>query len=145
MLQNKNIKILIIILGLITILSIFIYNLNDDSFTNLHNYIFRTIYSDVVGYHFDFITNDFYTCTVDKFRDDLICIQSLQDTLGTPNDGYEIKEYRLFKEMFFKGHGKLCIFSPDQINKVNGLIINNVILHTVDPVVVDEFLELFNI
>ena len=144
MLLNKNIKILIIILLLlITILSIFIYN--DYSFTNLYYNIFTTIHCDPSGYNFYYKTNTIYADSISKFKDDLICIQSFQQKLATPVNGYEITDLKTFKEMFFQGYGQLCIFSPDQIIKVNGLIVNNKELYTVDPHLVNYFFELFGI
>ena len=143
MLLNKNLKILIIILSLITILSIFIYN--DYSFTNLYGNIFTTIHCDPLGYHFHYTTSDIYDDSIVKLKDDLIAIQSYQGTLGTPVNGFEVTDLRIFKEMFFKGHGKLCIFSLDQNIRVNGIIVNNSELYTVDPNLVHYFFDLFGI
>jgi hypothetical protein len=145
MLLNKNIKILIIILSLITILSIFIYNVY--SFTNLYFNYFTTIHChcDPVGYDYFYTTNTIYADSIDNFKDDLICVQSFQESLGTPVNGYDVTNIKVFKEMFFKGEGKLCIFSPDRIIKVNGIILNNAELHTVHPNLVDYIFELFGI
>jgi hypothetical protein len=145
MLLYKNIRILIIILSLIIIiLSIFIYN--DYSFTNLYDNIFTTIHCDPSGLNFYYITNNIYADSIDNFKDDLICIQSFQGALGTPVDGYEVTDLRVFKEMFFKGEGQLCIFSPDQNIKVNGIMLNNKTdLYTVHPNLVHHFFDLFGI
>jgi len=143
MLLNKNIKILIIILSLFTILSIFIYN--DYSFTNLYGKIFATIHCDPLGYHLHYTTSDIYHPSIEKLKDDLIAIQAFQGTLGTPVDGFEVTDLRIFKEMYFKGEGKLCIFSLDQNIRVNGIIVNNSELYTVHPNLVNYFFDLFGI
>lgn len=143
MLLNKIIKILIIIFSLITILNIFIYN--DYSFTNLYDNIFTTINCDALGYIYDYKTHDIYHDSIEQFKDDLICIQSFQDRLGTPANGYDVTNLKSFKEMFFQGYGKLCIFSPDQVIKVNGIIVNNTDLFTVHPDLVNYFFDLFGI
>jgi hypothetical protein len=143
MLLNKNIKILIIILSLITILSIFIYN--DYSFTNLYYNIFTTIHCDPSGYIIHYTSNTIYADSIDQFKDDLICIQSFQGTLGTPVNGFEVTELRIYKEMFFKEHGQLCIFSLEQNLRVNGIIVNNAELYTVHPDLIHSFFDLFGI
>lgn len=143
MLLNK--KLLIIILGLVIVSGMLIYILNDNSFTNLFDYIFTTIHSDPTGFVYYYTTNDIYADSIAKFKDDLIFIQSFQQSLGIPVDGYEVTDLKVFKEMFFKGHGQLCIFSPDQIIKVNGIILNKTELYTVHPHLVDYFFELFGI
>lgn len=141
-LKKVNLKVLflavfVIVLG--------IYILYDYSFTNIFNSIFTNIHSDVVGYHLEYTTNHIYADSIDNFKDDLIVIQSQQGFLGIPVDGYDVTDLKTFKEMFFKGYGKLCIFSPDQQIKVNGLIVNNTDLYTVHPNLVDYFFELFGI
>ena len=129
----------------VIVLGIFIYILNDYSFTNISSYIFTTIHSDALGAHYIYITNNIFADSISNFKDDLIVIQSHQTSLGTPVNGYEITDLRLFKEFFFKGDGKLCIFSPDHIIKVNGLIVNNTDLYTVHPNLVLYFFDLFGI
>ena len=139
LLNLKFLAVFVIVLG------IFIYILYDYNFTNISSYIFTTIHSDALGWDYFYTTNNIYADSINKFKDDLICIQGFQNTLGTPVDGYDVTDLRVFKEMFFKGHGQLCIFSPDRIIKVNGIIVNNTELYTVHPNLVNYFFELFGI
>jgi hypothetical protein len=145
---NKKISwVKFIIVSLVTVIisGIFIYNIDDDSFTNFYNSIFTTIYCDAAGIDYTYVSNTVYVDQVVKFRDDLICIHSFQHLLNNPVEAYEITDFTLYRDMLFKGDGKLCIFTPDQIIIVNGLIVNNTDLYTVHPDLVFKLFDLFGI
>jgi hypothetical protein len=130
MFLNKN---KIIILGLVIVLGIFIYILNDNSFTSFS--IFTNIY-----------------CENEEFIDHLIILQSVHDYLVVPINGYDIVNEDVFLDMFFNRSGKLGYIqcsdgAASQWFKgpvVYFIEVNNII-HTVHPYLFDLLFEMFRI
>jgi hypothetical protein len=110
----------------VIVLGIFIYILNDNSFTNISSYIFTTIHCDPIN---------------DVFKDQLIILQSFHDYLVVPVDGYDIVDEDVFMDMFKNRSGKLGLIQCST-NVTGGLSfkgpcvytikVNNII-HTVHP------------
>jgi len=133
----KNLKLIIVSLVTVIILGIFIYNLSDNSFTNFSKYIFTSIYCDPLD---------------EELIDHLIILQSYQDLLVTPINGYDIVDKDVFLDMFFNRSGKIgFIPCSDGISgqgfkgPVVYVIEVNKIIHTVHPYLVDILFEMFRI
>lgn len=118
------------------VLGIFIYILNDYSFTNISSYITTTIYCDAE----------------DEIRDQLIILQSFHDKLVTPMDGYDIVDDNVFIDMFHNRSGRLGYIQcsdGDTGHWNNGPVVYimevNRKIHTVHPYLVDILFEKYRI
>lgn len=142
LLKNKNnIKILIIILYLITILSIFIYM--DYSFTNLFPNLFTTVNCDL---DFEGLVNHIINGIMNLNLDDLMVMLSnlefLQNLVGVPQNGYDIglNNTALFFELLFQ-HNNLSVELIDGVY-LNVIFVENT-PYTVHPDLIDFLISLF--
>lgn len=122
-------KKLFLFLFFLAVLSIFIYILNDYIFTIISNYFFTTIHCDAL----------------EVLKDQLIILQSFQDKLGVPSDGYDIVNDNVFLDMFDNRSGTLgFVQCKDSKTGVYFIEVNNKI-YTVHPYLVDIIFERFGI
>jgi hypothetical protein len=127
--EKSNLKLIIVGLVTVIILGIFIYNLSDNSFTNIFNYIFTTIHCDEKA----------------EYKDFLIIIQSFHDSLVVPVDGYDIVNEDVFLDMYDNQSGKIGFIEYGKNKKGMYFIEVNKKVHTVHPYLVDIIFERFGI
>jgi len=113
----------------VIVLGLFIYNLNGNSFTNIYNYIFTTIHCDAL----------------EEFKDQLIILQSFQDYLVIPCDGYDIENKDVFLDMFDNKSGKLGYIRCSDAPAGQYFIEVNNKTYSVHPYLVDIIFERFGI